>query len=283
MSDTQALMRRGVMMARRVSNRSGRLPRRGYAHCFIEHDGVHSRLHLHNFYSLFLPDIADPVDVHVLFFDADGRPLGTVTRPLAPFSALILPVAEALAELGRSAALGTVAVDVEPPSTYWRRLVEVGPEGAMAQSPFWMGYHDDRGSVAYVHSIDQYYGNVFGVGRLAGLAYRSRWHRGGAWTSKRLIEAKNLRSVDAYLVNHSPTAGETTVRWLTHPEGAVLVEHTVKVQAHGAVRVSVTSADLEHALGTERLRLEVDGLLTDNGKPYVMLRYADGPFSLHHG
>ena len=35
----------------------------------------------------------------------------------------------------------------------------------MAQSPFWMGYFDDAGSVAYVHSIDQFYGEVFGVGR----------------------------------------------------------------------------------------------------------------------
>jgi hypothetical protein len=48
--------------------------------------------------------------------------------------------------------------------------------------------------------------------------------------------------------------------------------------------VSVTGDDVARASApVERLRLEVDGLLTGNGKPYVMLRYGDGPFSLHHG
>jgi hypothetical protein len=99
-----------------------------------------------------------------------------------------------------------------------------------------------------------------------------------------LIDTDGLRRADAYLVNHSPSAGRTTVRWRAHPDGATLAERTVTVQPHGAVRVSVTGDDVARASApVERLRLEVDGLLTGNGKPYVMLRYGDGPFSLHHG
>ena len=283
MSPSRSLARRGVTIARRVSNPSAQLPRRGYAHCFIEENGVHSRLHLHHFYSMFLPDVAEPVDVHVRVYDADGSQLGTVTRTLAPFSSLLLRMADVLEELHAQPAFGTVAVDVVPAESYARALVDAGPEGAMAQSPFWMGYYDDTGSVAYVHSIDQFYGEVFGVGRLAGLAYRARWHRGGRWSSKRLIDADGLLRADAYLVNHSPAAGHTTIRWLTHPDGAVIAEHSAKVNAHGALHVSVGSDDLRGAGKVERLRLEVDGLLTDNGKPYVMVRYRGGPFSLHHG
>jgi hypothetical protein len=284
MTSAKALARRGVKIARRVSNPSHRLPRRGYAHCFIEDGGVHSRLHLHHFYSLFVPDISDPVDVHVRVFDSDGRRLGRVTRSLAPFTSLMLRVSEVLEELHLAAPYGTVAVDVMPSPACWRRLVEIGPPNAIAQSPFWMGYVDDGGSVAYVHSIDQFYGEVFGVGRVAGLAYRGGWHRGGAWTSKRLIDAHGLLRADAYLVNHSPTAGRTTVRWVAHPSGIVVAESSLTVQPHGAARVSVESADLEGAnQAVDRLRLEVDELLTGNGKPYVMVRYRDGPFSLHHG
>jgi hypothetical protein len=267
-----------------VSNPSHRLPRRGYAHCFIEDAGVHSRLHLHHFYSLFIPDIRDPVEARVRVFNAEGRDLGTVSRTLAPLSSLMLPMSDVLGELGVLAPFGTVAVDVAPSPAYGGRLVELGPQNAIAQSPFWMGYVDDGGSVAYVHSIDQFYGAVFGVGRLAGLAYAARWHRGGAWTSKRLIDADGLVRADAYLVNHSPSAGRTTVRWVAHPGGRVLAERTMTVQPHGAARISVAAADLPPS-GTDvdKLRLEVDDLLTGNGKPYVMVRYGDGPFSLHHG
>ncbi len=284
MTSAASLKKRGVTMARRAVNPRGRLPRRGYEHCFIEEEGVHSRLHLHHFYSMFLPDVNEPVDAHVHVFGADGRRLGTVTRRLQPLTSLVLPMTEVLAELSSPATLGSVAVDVEPSDAYARKLVELGPQNAMAQSPFWMGYFDDGGSVAYVHSIDQFYGAVFGVGRVAGLAYRARWHRSGEWASKRLIETAGLRRADAYLVNHSSSAGQTTIRWRAHPDGATLAERTVTVQPHGAVRVGVTAEDVASAsTPVERLRLEVDGLLTQNGKPYVMLRYGDGPFSLHHG
>lgn len=282
--NTRALARRGATIARRASNPSHRLPRRAYAHCFIEDAGVHSRLHLHHFYSLFVPDITDPVAVQVQVFDADGRRLGAVARTLPPFTSLTLTMRDVLAELGVSVLYGTVAVDVEPSPACWHRLVEVGPQNAMAQSPFWMGFVDDGGSVAYVHSIDQFYGTVFGVGRIAGLAYRGSWHRGGAWTSKRLIDARDLVRADAYLVNHSPTAGRTTVRWLDHPGGTVVAQKTMTVRPHGAARVSVTADDLaQDRPEVDRLRLEVDDLLTANGKPYVMVRYRNGPFSLHHG
>jgi hypothetical protein len=284
MSTSASLKKRGVKLARRAVNPRGRLPRRAYEHCFIEEEGVHSRLHLHHFYSMFLPDINQPVDAHVYAFGADGKRLGVLTRRLQPLTSLVLPMGEVLAELHSSETLGSVAVDVEPSDAYAQKLVEVGPQNAMAQSPFWMGYYDDGGSVAYVHSIDQFYGAVFGVGKVAGMAYRARSHRSGEWASKRLIDTATLRRADAYLVNYSPSAGETTIRWRAHPDGATLSERTVTIQPHGAVRVGVTADDVAKASApVERLRLEVDGLLTENGKPYVMLRYGDGPFSLHHG
>lgn len=181
--------------------------------------------------------------------------------------------------------MGTVVLDVEPAARHNQALIEAGPEGAMAQSPFWMGFFDDRGSVAYIHSIDQNYGDVFGVGRVAGMAYKARWRRGGPWTSKRLIEARGLRQLDAFLVNHSPASGRTTLRWLAHPSGATVVEHSLEVAGHGVARATLTAADVERAGGLdgEYLHLEVDDLLTSNGKPYLMSRYGAGPFSLHHG
>jgi hypothetical protein len=284
MTTASSLKKRGVRLTQRAVNPRGRLPRRGYEHCFIEEEGVHSRLHLHHFYSMFLPDVNEPVDAHVHVFGSGGARVGVVTRTLQPLTSLVLPMTDVLAELTSTETLGSVALDVEPSATYERKLVEIGPENARVQSPFWMGYYDAGGSVAYVHSIDQYYGEVFGVPRAAGFAFRARWHRGGEWSSKRLIDAEGLRRADAYLVNYSSSAGETTIRWRAHPDGAVLSQQTVTVQPHGAVRVSVSGEDVARASGPVRqLRLEVDGLLTENGKPYVMLRYGDGPFSLHHG
>ncbi len=34
---------------------------------------------------------------------------------------------------------------------------------------------------------------------------------------------------------------------------------------------------------TRHARVGLDPLMTANGKPYVIMRYADGPPSVHHG
>lgn len=266
----------------RTTRMVGQLPRRAYAHLFIESEGVHSRLHLHHFYSLFLPDVTDPVSVHVELHDAEGRKLGTQDRTLQPFGSELLAVGELLATMGASAPWGSAIVDVEPSPAHTARLLELGPELASVQSPFWMGFWDEGGSVAYVHSIDQHFGQVFGVNRLAGHVHQTPWARGGHWTSNRIIEAAGLERLDAYLMNQTPAAGATAISWLSHPDGDPVVRRTVELNPRGVARISVTRADLE-GRQVPTLRLEVDDLFTGNGKPYVLARYGSGPFSLHHG
>ncbi len=90
------------------------LPKRGYAHFFIETEGIHSRLHLHHFYSLFLPDLDEAVQVHIRVHDEAGKTLGTVTRSLTSFASLNLPASELLGELGSSAPMGTVSWTSSP-------------------------------------------------------------------------------------------------------------------------------------------------------------------------
>jgi len=273
---------RAAHLITRTTRAAGQLPRRAYAHLFIETEGVHSRLHLHHFYSLFLPDIDEPVTVHVELHDAEGRKLGTQDRVMQPFGSELLAVSDLLAAVGAGSPWGSAIVDVEPSRAHVARLLEVGPEQASVQSPFWMGFWDEGGSVAYVHSIDQHFGQVFGVNRLAGHVHQTPWARGGHWTSNRIIEAAGLERLDAFLMNQTPAPGQTSVSWLSHPEGETVVRREVGLQPRGVARISVTKEDLQKR-PAEGLRLEVENLFTGNGKPYVMARYGSGPFSLHHG
>jgi hypothetical protein len=64
----------------------------------------------------------------------------------------------------------------------------------------------------------------------------------------------------------------------------VLFEQTLEFPSHGLHRVRVP--DVEVATWKDRtphIRVGLDPLLTGNGKPYVLMRSAGGPLSLHHG
>ena len=72
-----ALRERIVTAAHQRAVSAGKVPRRPYAHYFIEADGLHSRLHLQNYYSTFWPDVDEPAVAHVTAFASDGTRLGT--------------------------------------------------------------------------------------------------------------------------------------------------------------------------------------------------------------
>jgi hypothetical protein len=72
----------------------GKVPRRCYAHHFIEGEGLHSRLHLQNYYSTFWPDVDEPAVAHVSAFDADGTRLGTADVDLPRFGSLFLEASD---------------------------------------------------------------------------------------------------------------------------------------------------------------------------------------------
>ena len=152
---------------RRRDARMGRAPRMAYTHYFIQSEGLHSRIHLQNFYSTFWPQVREPAMAHILVHDDRGQLQGSAQREIPPFGSLFLEVSELLAELGSQATEGTVAIDLEPPTGVRAQFHELpDAEQAEIKTPFWMAYYDDTENYMYVHSIDTLGGEVFGASRL---------------------------------------------------------------------------------------------------------------------
>jgi hypothetical protein len=87
-------------------------------------------------------------------------------------------------------------------------------------------------------------------------------------------------------INHRPSSGSTTVGVYT-PDDQPVVERRLEFAPRQLHRVRFGSDDLAEGLGRlggpRHLRIGLDPLLTGNGKPYVLMRYDNGPLSLHHG
>lgn len=264
----------------------GRAPRVAYAHYFIESDGLHSRLHLQNYWSTFWPQIDRPATARIRAFDPSGHPLGQIDREIPRFGSLFLESRELLDALGADAAEGIVAVDLEPHPDVRARFTELpAPEEMLIKTPFWMAYYDDAESYMYVHSIETLAGEMFGAPKVVSWSLTRAVGVGEAWRSWRLIDTETLAELQVVTVNHSPETRSTTVRvYAADGSESVLFEQTLELAPRGLHRVRVPDAEV--ATWKDRaphIRVGLDPLLTGNGKPYVLMRSAGGPLSLHHG
>jgi hypothetical protein len=267
--------------------RAGRVPRRSYAHYFIEDGGLHSRIHLQNFYSTFWPDADVAATAHVRAFDATGREIATTDVELPRFGSMFLEIGDLLARGDTDGVReGSVAVDLEPPEELRERFAELpSPDSVHINTPFWMAYYDGDENYMYVHSIE-----VLG-GEVAGASAALRWHLGRApstreaWRSWRLLDVEALDELQLVVMNHDTRAGETAVA--VHAAGGeTLWQQRVTLAPRALQRVRVAPEEIARWRAeqlAEHVRIGLDPLLTANGKPYVIMRYGGGPLSLHHG
>lgn len=263
---------------------AGKVPRRSYAHYFLEDEGVRSRIHLQNFWSTFWPDEALEATAHVRAFAADGREVAARDVTLPRFGSMFLELRDLLG--GAAVPEGSVAVDLEPPAAVRERFADLpAPDAVGVNTPFWMAYYDDASNYMYVHSIE-----VLG-GAVAGTVAPLRWHLGRAvaqrepWRSWRLLDLDLLDEIQVVAMNHDTRPGETEVGIHT-AAGETLWRESVSLAPRQLQRVRVPAAEIARWRETHRgqqVRIGLDPLLTTNGKPYVIMRYGGGPLSLHHG
>jgi hypothetical protein len=275
--------------ARSRAVKAGLVPRRAYQHYFIEDEGLHSRIHLQNYWSTFWPQFDEPATARVEVVAANGKPIGRVMRSVPRFGSMFLELRDVLAELGSGETEGTVAIDLEPPCSVVGELHDLPkPLEAEINTPYWMAYYDDVENYMYVHSIDKLDGAVFGTSKpVEAIMSRSRSEAGGLWRSWRLLEIDRLGELQIVAINHSTKPGSSTVGFYAADDGRALWERSLDFQSRQLHRVGVSGDEIRAALGDDggtRLgRIGMDPLLTGNGKPYVLMRYGGGPLSLHHG
>jgi hypothetical protein len=263
----------------------GKVPRRAYVHYFIEAEGLHSRIHLQNFYSTFWPQYDVPATAQIQVHGADGSPLGTHDVQIPRFGSMFLEVRDLLGAVGADSPEGTVAIDLQPAPQVRKDFGDL-PEPAAVQinTPFWMAYYDADENYMYVHSIERldraFYGTLKPISWLLGRAPST----GERWRSWRLLDREGLTDLQIVVINHGTVAGSTKVGVYSRDDEQTRFERELNLQPRELQRVQVPSDEIAHwPEQPEHLRIGVDPLLTANGKPYVLMRYERGPLSIHHG
>ncbi len=248
-------------------------PRFAYMHIFIEDNSTSSMLHIQNPFAFFWPQGEPEVTVRVSLNSEEGKKLGEARRRLPPFGTLPLPITELLREMNQSCKKGTITVDLVPSRAYKRHLRSLSVGVGRIASPFWMRFHDDLGSQAYVHSIEADRTRIRGLPRIVSRIITRR-DTSTAWSSDRTISLDTGESATAFIVNHSRRVHSCSASWVSPHSGVVVSERFI-IQPKGLVQFRT-----EHV---GEVFLSVDKISTSNAKPYVMVQSSDTRFALTHG
>ena len=263
---------------------SGFVPRRAFAHYFMNTDGIRSRVHLQNFYSTFFPQTLTAATAHVWLYEQNGKLLAKKDFSVPAFGQLYL---EAKDIVGHDIDMeGMIYIDLEPPAVIRKQLKSIPSlQQLTVQTPFWVSYRDQNDNYMYVHSIESYRGKVFGavwpLSRMMATAAPERH----AWQSWRLLDIALLDELQIVVMNHSLTPGTTNVG-LIGESGERVWSQDVTLETRQTRRIIVPDDLIEQWKVAQRpatVRVALDPLFTGNGKPYVIMRYGGGPWSLHHG
>jgi hypothetical protein len=263
---------------------SGFVPRRAFAHYFMNTGGIRSRAHLQNFYSTFFPLTLVEATAHVWLYGQNGKLVAKKDFSVPPFGQLYL---EAKDIVGHEIDMeGMIYIDLAPPAIIRKQLKSIPSVQQMTvQTPFWVSYRDENDNYMYVHSIESYRGKVFGavwpLSRMMATVAPERH----AWQSWRLLDTALLDELQIVVMNHSHKPGTTAVG-LVGESGERVWSEVVTLEARQTRRIVVPGTRIEQwkaAKSPASLRVALDPLLTGNGKPYVIMRYGGGPWSLHHG
>jgi hypothetical protein len=279
---------RKALKTQLVSHR--RVPRYAYRHYYIEDDGLHTRVHMQNFYSTMWPHLEETVSVRVEAFDAAGRSFGVRHYELAPFGALFLDVRDLLEALGATSSEGTVLVDAAPPQSVLDDLTSFPlPDQweLIMGTPFWMAYSDAHENYMYVHAISPEMGKFYGVPAPVGrLLMEGAEEQSGSWRAGRLIDVAGLADLQIVLINHAAGTRKPTVGVYDSDDDTAVWEMHSVLGPHEVRRFRVPAESLASFAARKpngRFRVGVAHMPTSNGKPYLLMRYGDGPLSLHHG
>lgn len=269
---------------RSVSLERGYVPRHAFAHYFLDTEGIRSRLHIQNYYSLFFPDVPREAKATVWLHSSNGRLLAKKKFSIPPFGQLYLELEDILGH--RIENEGMVYVDLAPPREI-KPLLGLLPrvDELVSQTPFWVSYRDISQNYMYVHSIETFKGKVFGaIWPLSWMLSKTHFQT-EPWKSWRLLDLQLLEELQIVVMNHGNSPGSGAVQIFDDCANEIW-KYEFSLSTRQVERVVLPREKIEEwrsARTTENIRVGVDPLLTPNGKPYVLMSYGKGPKSIHHG
>jgi len=235
-------------------------------------------LPVQNYFSVFYPSLDTSTGGMLTVFDNQGVVLGRKEFTLCHLGSLKLRLSRVVQELGlrlsAGSNFGTLICDVAVPSSVREKIGNAQP--FYFWDRFYIGYLNSVGQPTFVHGVDKTF--IYQAGR----PEPSRWYpsaRTYQWAPEIPVNIADYERFSVIVVNRVNRPAR--VRLVVEDTADRRRDWNAVIQPNGVYRFALTPANTAGLAPTE-LRLRVEGMATQWGRPLVFKEFASGAISVMH-
>jgi len=244
---------------------------------WVSDGNLDTLLILQNYFSMFYPDMDTGTSGIVTVYDIDGKILIEQTFALDRFAAVKIRVSDLLNNNIplSDVSYGTLQVQIDIPEAV---VNQVKSENAMFYfwDRFYLGYINELGLACFVHGVDKT--DIYEIGG----GEPSDWYPKSEnleWAPEIPVDIEDYKQFTIIMINRSGEHAHINVK--ISDEDDVYKSWELDVPARGVRRLSISKNDTL-GLVPINLRLRIQGMPTQFGRPVVFKEFVNGGISAMH-
>lgn len=231
---------------------------------------------LQNYFSVLFPTLDTNTQGMVSLYNKDGELLGTKTFSLGHLAGTRFSVSSLLTELQAAPddSFGTLEIGIDIPEDVVDHLQE--QPSFYFWDRFYIGYTNRRGDVCFVHGVDKTH--IYRVGNPDPI----EWYKpsqGYQWAPEIPVDIDNYEKFNVIIINRTSRKADVTLT-LSDSEDNSLA-WPAEIGSKGVHRFELTTEDTVGLLSKE-LRMRVNGMPSQFGRPVVFKEFSNGAISVMH-
>ena len=231
-----------------------------------------------NYFSVFYPKLDTATSGSLVVFDSQGVPVGRKEFAVGHLAYAKLRLSQVLKEFGHgpsaSPAYGTLVCNITVPSSVRQAIAGSGP--FYFWDRFYIGYLSQAGQPTFVHGVDK--ALIYHIGRVE----PDRWYpaaREYQWAPEIPVNITEYKRFSVIMLNR--VSRPKRVRLVVEDTADRRLEWDATIQPNGVHRFELTPANTT-GLGSAELRMRIEGMATQWGRPIVFKEFASGAISVMH-
>tara|TARA_Y100000588_G_scaffold78741_1_gene82316 strand:+ start:31538 stop:32221 length:684 start_codon:yes stop_codon:yes gene_type:complete len=226
---------------------------------------------------MFYPDMNTETEGSIAVYDCDGNLLTENEFVIPHCGAVKLLTSELLPEklTNESHAYGTLQVKIDIPNPILN-MIQSDNSSFYFWDRFYLGYKNQHGQTCFVHGVDKT--DIYQVGQKNGLD----WYRETQnleWAPEIPVDIENYKTFTIIMINRTRDAASITLK--ISDDNDASNAWTLNIPGRGVRKVTLDQSDINNLMHNN-LRLGVEGMPTQFGRPIVFKEFDNGGISAMH-
>jgi len=244
---------------------------------WVSDGNIDTLLLLQNYFSALYPELDTATNGTVSVYDCDGRPLGFQSFTLPHSGCARLRVSELLNSFGNvnSFEFGTLEVNIGIPKGVMSHIKDQSP--FYFWDRFYLGYTTAKGQTCFVHGVDKTH-----IYREGGTQQPIDWYKpvkGIQWSPEIPVNINDYQKLSVVLINRTNVLTKIDLTLLDYNDKSL--NWSKEIPPKGVRRFELT-AEKVAGLELTELRLKIDGMASQYGRPVLFKEFQNGAISAMH-